>query len=108
MQARRRPSAGLAAITLSCSAALLAGGCTTVVIHSDGAVKSESRFGILHLNLDPGRTTAVAVTSVGVASLPGSTAIGYTRWRGVGLPAAEGDRCLLVTFDSPQQSGAEE
>ena len=108
MHARRRPSTGLVAIALSCSAALLAGGCTTVVIHSDGAVKTEYRFGILHLNLDPGRTTAVAVTSVGVASLPSSTAIGYTRWQGVGLPAAEGDRCLLVTFDSPQQSGAEE
>lgn len=106
MQAHRRLSASLVAIALYCSAAMLAGGCTTVVIHSDGAVKSESRFGILHLNLDPGRITAVAVTSVGVVSLPGSTTIGYTRWRGVGLPAAEDDRCLLVTFDSPQQTGA--
>ena len=42
MQARRRPSTGLVAIALSCSAALLAGGCTTVVIHSDGAVKTGS------------------------------------------------------------------
>ena len=107
MQARRRPSAGLVAIALSCSAALLAGGCTTVVIHSDGVVKSESRFGILHLNLEPERTTSMAVTSIGVVALPGSLSIGYARWQGVGLSAAEGDRCLLINFDSPQQTGAE-
>ncbi|WP_153160524.1 hypothetical protein [Zoogloea sp. 1C4] len=107
MQARRRTSPGLIAIALACGAALLACGCTTVVIHSDGAVKTESRFGILHLNLAPERTTAVAVTSVGVVALPGSVSVGYTRWQGVGLTSADGNRCLLVTFDSPQQTGAE-
>lgn len=93
MQARRRTSPGLIIIALACGAALLACGCTTVVIHSDGAVKTESRFGILHLNLDPGRTTAVAVTSVGVASLPDSPAIGYTRWQGP--PVLSGEELKL-------------
>ncbi|MBS0344868.1 MAG: hypothetical protein JSR69_00270 [Proteobacteria bacterium] len=105
MQAHRRPGAGLIAPSLF--SALFAGGCTTVVIHTDGAVKTETRFGIVHLNLDPAHTTAITLTSFGVVSLPGSTAIGYTRWQGVGLPAAEADRCLLVTFDPPQQTGVE-
>lgn len=107
MHARCQQSSRFIAAALSCAAALLAAGCTTIVIHSDGAVKTESRFGILHLNLEPERTTTMAVTSIGVVALPGSLSIGYARWQGVGLSAAEGDRCLLINFDSPQQTGAE-
>lgn len=109
MQAHRRSTAGQISSSLFAAllAILTASGCTTVVIHGDSAVKTESRFGILHLTLDPERTSAVAVTSFGVVSLPGSTTIGYTRWQGVGLSAAEGNRCLVVTFDLPQQTGAE-
>lgn len=58
--ARRRPSTGLVAIALSCSAALLAGAAPPSSSTATGVVKIESRFGILHLNLDPGRTTAAA------------------------------------------------
>ncbi len=99
----RRLPAWLAAVL-----AALPAGCTTVVIHGDGAVKTESHFGIVHLTVEPSRASAVSLASFGAVSLPGSFALGYTRWQGVGIGRSDDDSCLLVTFDSAQPPGAKE
>lgn len=93
--------------TLLVVLSLLSGGCTTVAIHSNGAVRTESRFGVLRLHLDPAHTAAVAVSSVGIVTLPSGISLGYTRWQGVGLPTNGDGHCVVIQFDPAPPTGDE-
>lgn len=83
------------------AAALAAGGCTTVVVHSEGRVSTESRFGILRLDFADARASAVAVSSVGVVMLPEGLSVGWTTWQGVRLAPGAAEACFSVNFAPP-------
>lgn len=83
------------------AAALLVGGCTTVVVHSEGRITLERRFGILSLDFANARTSAVAVSSVGVVALPDALSIGWTTWQGVRLAPGAAETCFSINFAPP-------
>lgn len=95
-----------AATVLPC-AILLATGCTTVVIHTDGAVRTQTYFGVLNLSIDDARVSAVALSGVGIVTLPGSFSLGWLQWRGASIGQRSEDTCLLIDF-GPQATGRNE
>ena len=97
-----RMLAGTRAVMLCVCAALAGGGCTTVVIHSAGSVRTEHQFGILKLSVDESHATSMAVSSVGISSVPGTVAVGWLQWKGVFLPPDDARSCLFVDFGSDE------
>jgi uncharacterized protein YceK len=86
---------------LACACLLeLLGGCTTVVIHTAGKVSTENHFGILKLSLDEAHSSAIAVSGLGVASVPGTFAVGRLEWKGVFIAERDEESCLFVNFAS--------
>lgn len=87
-----------------CACATAAGGCTTVVIHSAGSVRTEHQFGILKLSVDESHASSIAVSSLGASSVPGTVALGWLQWKGVFIPPDDARSCLFVDFGSDQPS----
>ena len=77
------------------------GGCTTVVVHSEGRLTTENHFGILRLDFTDARISAVAVSSAGIVVLPDAVSIGWTTWQGVRLAPGAEESCLSVNFAPP-------
>lgn len=82
-------------------ATLLVGGCTTVVVHSEGRITTERHLGILHLDFADARASSVAVSSVGIVALPEALSIGWTTWQGVRLAPGAAESCFSVYFAPP-------
>ncbi|MBS0552238.1 MAG: hypothetical protein JSS47_06865 [Proteobacteria bacterium] len=92
------------ALCVCACATVAGGGCTTVVIHSAGSVRTEHQFGILKLSVDESHASSIAVSSLGVSSVPGTVALGWLQWKGVFIPPDDARSCLFVDFGSDQPS----
>jgi len=80
---------------------LLLTGCTTVVVHSEGEVVVQRQLGVVKIVFGEQRTTAAALSSLGITSLPGAFTLGWTDWKIVVVGEEHADRCLFVDL-SPQ------
>ena len=73
------------------------------MVHSEGRVTTENRFGILRLDFAGARATAVAVSGVGIVALPDAVSIGWTRWQGVRMAPGSEDSCIAVSFSQAHE-----
>jgi len=80
-----------------CLLALGAGGCTRVTVQGgDGAVRSQSGFGVIRLDTRPGAVPQIVdVEGFGVVSQNGGLTIGYVRSNYAILPT---DDCRVVVW----------
>lgn len=83
-------------------AAALLSGCTTIIVHSEGKLTTENRFGIVRLDFADAPASAVAVSSIGIVALPGALSVGWTTWQGVRLAPGTEEACFSVHFAPPQ------
>ena len=100
-----RMLAALRLILTCICAPLIAGACTTVVIHSEGSVRTERHVGILRLSVDESHASSMALSSFGISSVPGTLAVGWLRWKGVFIPQDEAQSCLFFDFGSDEPAG---
>lgn len=77
---------------------MLLTGCTTVIVHSEGEVIVQRHLGVVNIVFDEKRTTAAALSSLGVTSLPGTFTLGWTDWKVVVVGQENADRCLFIGF----------
>jgi hypothetical protein len=89
-------------LAIACTTSVV-GGCTTVVIHSEGKVTTEQHFGILKLDFANARATSVAIRNTGIVALPNALSIGSTDWQGVWIAPGSEEMCFFVHFAKPQQ-----
>ncbi len=101
----RTPRNALPCVLAAC-AMLTQHACTTVEIHSEGHVRTEHGIGVLRVWMPDTHTSAVAVSGLGIAALPGSVTLGWVRWKGVSLHERSDNLCTIVDFGG--QTGHEE
>lgn len=101
-----RKTRQVAQYVLAACALLTQHACTTVVIHSEGRVRTEHGFGVLTVSMPDADASAIALSGVGITMVPGSVALGWVRWSGVALSARSHEMCMVVDFGD--RTGPEE